>query len=97
MMVPWKASRAVRYAVVALTTIAFAADALGQCSTTGLDDGPLGITKDGIEFDIDVAYFTCNNSDCCDFHKHTPMNQATKKPITDLNEISVRIAVKKCE
>lgn len=62
-----------------------------EVRTVSLED------KDGIEFDIDVAYFTCNNSDCCDFHKPTPMNQATKKPITDLNEISVRIAVKKCE
>jgi hypothetical protein len=62
-----------------------------EVRTVSLED------KDGIEFDIDVAYFTCKNSDCCDYNRPTPMNQSTKKPITDLNEISVRIAVKKCE
>ena len=52
--------------------------------------------KDELEFEEKIAYFTCENSDCCDFNKPTPMNRETKKPITTLNPFTVRLAIMKC-
>jgi len=53
--------------------------------------------KDGLPFDVKLAHFTCNNPDCCEFNKPTPMDKYTKKPLTEINAHTHRKAVKTCE